>query len=101
LRNRYPSYDIADRLANEWKNDGACKGSPPGMFHPHDEAPGVRSRAQMLALRTQVEACKVVCRGCPVRDRCLQYALENGEVGIWGGTDDRERTLMRRRGRVA
>ena len=29
---------------------------------------------------------KQVCRGCVVREDCLEYALANGQnVGIWGG----------------
>ncbi len=39
----------------------------------------------------------VVCRGCMVRDERLAYALEDDELlGIWGGTTDRERRVMRR-----
>lgn len=39
---------------------------------------------------------KKVCRGCPVKDQCLEYALEHGELGIWGGTSERERRRLRR-----
>jgi WhiB family transcriptional regulator, redox-sensing transcriptional regulator len=35
---------------------------------------------------------KMICRACPVRDECLDYALEHGErFGIWGGLTERER----------
>ena len=36
------------------------------------------------------------CGMCPVRVECLDYAIVNHEVGIWGGTSDAERRLMRR-----
>ena len=52
---------------------------------------------------------KEVCRGCVVREECLEYALTNGEkFGIWGGMSERERrrirrarALARRRGEIA
>jgi WhiB family redox-sensing transcriptional regulator len=35
---------------------------------------------------------KAVCRQCPVRAECLEYALEHGErFGVWGGLTERER----------
>ena len=41
---------------------------------------------------------KEVCRGCVVREDCLEYALANGEkFGIWGGLSERERRKIRRR----
>lgn len=39
---------------------------------------------------------KRVCRECPVRAECLEYALENGEgFGIWGGLTERERRRIK------
>jgi WhiB family redox-sensing transcriptional regulator len=40
---------------------------------------------------------KAVCIACPVRMQCLQQALENDELGIWGGTTELERKSMRRK----
>lgn len=32
-----------------------------------------------------------LCFSCPVRDKCLKYALENKELwGVWGGKDEAE-----------
>lgn len=50
------------------------------------------------------EAKKVCASGCPLRDFCLQYALENGEeYGIWGGMSaiERKRLLRADRDRAA
>ena len=42
---------------------------------------------------------KRICAACPVRDDCLQYALENDErFGIWGGLSERERRRAKRVG---
>lgn len=41
---------------------------------------------------SQVEDAKAICNGCPVRDACLQWALETGQdTGVWGGLSEQER----------
>ena len=45
---------------------------------------------------------KEVCRGCVVREDCLEYALVQGEkFGIWGGMSERERRRLRRQRALA
>ncbi len=40
---------------------------------------------------------KAICAGCPVRQPCLEFALEQREVfGVWGGLSERERRTLRR-----
>jgi len=57
---------------------GNCAEKPPSVFFPSD---GVG-----------VEVAKRVCADCPVRNQCLEYALENRiDHGVWGGTSERER----------
>ena len=39
-----------------------------------------------------------LCDTCPVRRECLEFALADESLtGLWGGTTDMERRLMRRR----
>lgn len=39
-----------------------------------------------------VAAAKRICEDCPVKQRCLDYALDNKiEFGVFGGTSERER----------
>ena len=38
-----------------------------------------------------------ICRACPVREQCLQYALDNQEAwGLWGGLLPHQRRRLRR-----
>lgn len=47
--------------------------------------------------RTNVEA-KAICRGCPVVDACLQYALDAAmPYGIWGALTTAERRALVRK----
>jgi WhiB family redox-sensing transcriptional regulator len=40
---------------------------------------------------------KKVCRACPVRTECLEYAMDVPvDHGIWGGMTERERRRYRR-----
>jgi WhiB family redox-sensing transcriptional regulator len=48
------------------------------------------------------EPAKRVCRQCPVKAECLDYAVENKiRFGVWGGTSERERQGLRRRREAA
>lgn len=65
-----------------WTQSAACVGMPTEMFFP--------GRGESAS------AAKVVCEVCPVAEPCLDYALRITEKhGIWGGTSERERRMMR------
>ncbi|NDB17969.1 MAG: WhiB family transcriptional regulator [Actinobacteria bacterium] len=73
----------------EWRHDAACRDSDPELFFP------IGNTGPALI---QIEQAKQVCRTCPVISECLQWALDSGqEAGVWGGTSEDERRLMRRR----
>jgi WhiB family redox-sensing transcriptional regulator len=44
----------------------------------------------------QVAEAEAVCARCAVQRACRQWALEQGEHGIWGGTTESERDNERR-----
>ncbi len=68
----------------EWQRQANCMGVDPDLFFPERGA--------------STREAKEVCRGCVVREDCLEYALTNGEkFGIWGGVSERERRKIRRR----
>lgn len=56
------------------------------------------SRADWYAERGTEEhdAAMTVCRHCPVRSDCLEYALATGEqYGLWGGASPAQRDRIR------
>lgn len=66
-----------------WQAQANCMGVDPDLFFPERGA--------------STREAKAVCRGCVVREDCLEYALANGEkFGIWGGLSERERRRVRR-----
>jgi WhiB family redox-sensing transcriptional regulator len=72
----------------EWMAQGACREYPPEVFFPADSL--------------GVDAARAICAGCPVREPCLEYALENRvEHGVWGGTSERARVRIARQRRAA
>jgi len=46
----------------------------------------------------KVSQAKKICQACPIRNQCLEYALETNEVfGIWGGLTYKQRLRLKRR----
>jgi WhiB family redox-sensing transcriptional regulator len=74
-----------------WQDKAACLGLDVQLFFGADE--------EQQAEREAREAkAKAVCESCPVRRECLDYALGNSvRYGIWGGLNEKERALERRR----
>ena len=74
-----------------WRRSAACREVDPAVFFPVGlTGPAIR----------QIADAKAICRGCPVRLVCLQYALANHhDDGVWGGYDEGERRDLRRRWR--
>ena len=71
-----------------WMADGLCRDKPPAVFFPSD---GVG-----------VDRARKICASCPVRELCLEYALDNRiDHGVWGGTSERERRRILKRRRIA
>ena len=71
-----------------WHDFANCLGVDPDLFFPERGA--------------STREAKEVCRGCIVREDCLEYALQNGEkFGIWGGMSERERRRIRRQRALA
>lgn len=68
-----------------WATFAACKGEEGMTFFPQNK----REEASALA----------ICGICPVREDCLDHALETNErFGVWGGTTEKERRKLARIG---
>lgn len=78
---------LAITAIGPWAARARCADTDPEIFFPPGDDPATQARQ--------------ICRQCPVRDDCLDYALDAGEqYGIWGGLDPAERRNLRRRQRV-
>ena len=72
-----------DGVDRAWQSRANCMGVDPELFFPERGA--------------STREAKEVCRGCVVREDCLEFAIANGEkFGIWGGMSERERRRVRR-----
>lgn len=72
----------------DWMDDAACADQSSTKFFTRDEP-----RARESDLKEGL----AICRTCPVRSECLDFALEmNCKHGLWGGYTSRERQRMRR-----
>jgi WhiB family transcriptional regulator, redox-sensing transcriptional regulator len=66
--------------ATDWYDDAACQGLGFTDFFDGDA----------------LAAGRRICVSCPVRAKCLQFAINNGiTAGIWGGLTPAERRSAR------
>ena len=73
----------------DWFDDAACREVDTAVFFPASDA--------------DADAAKAICASCPVREECLEFALESRPPeGVWGGLTPIERhRLIRRRQKAA
>jgi len=74
-------------LAEQWMIHAACAGTHRDVFFPENGA--------------HVRPAKALCARCPVRDACLEYALNDPALhivgtGVWGGTTPPQRRRLAR-----
>ncbi len=79
----------AQPIDETWQMRASCRGPqsavffPPSTFERKDEKLGREGRA------------KEICRTCPARRPCLDYAIAIREPhGIWGGLNEAERKQL-------
>jgi WhiB family redox-sensing transcriptional regulator len=77
----------AGGAASYWRDGAACRHHDPELFFPEVTAGPAQREA---------DRAKQVCRSCPMRAPCLDFALRHGlAFGIWGGTTAEERRGIR------
>jgi WhiB family transcriptional regulator, redox-sensing transcriptional regulator len=77
-----------DDDVEDWRDDAACRDTDPDLFFPvGTTGPAIE----------QIEAAKAVCFQCDAREACLEFAIvSNQDSGVWGGTSEEERRVLRR-----
>jgi WhiB family transcriptional regulator, redox-sensing transcriptional regulator len=74
-----------------WFDDAACKGKTSLMFpKEHKDI-------------TYIAKARAMCKGCPVRPQCLDYALEFPPAdmhGVWAGLTSRQLAAEQRKRKV-
>jgi WhiB family transcriptional regulator, redox-sensing transcriptional regulator len=65
--------------------DRNCNGLPTDAFYPPRHG------------TSEAHIAKRVCHRCPLEQTCLDWAVDHYETGVWGGTSDTERAVIRRR----
>ena len=69
-----------------WRQHAACNGADLSLFFPAGEE------------KTLTAPALKVCAGCPVKQACLDYAIETNQTdGVWGGMTGPDRRRLRRR----
>ena len=77
-----------DDLKQDWRVTATCRDLDPDLFFPV----GVTGVAV-----EQIDAAKAYCSTCSARAACLDFAITtNQEYGVWGGTTEDERRVLRR-----
>jgi hypothetical protein len=68
-----------------WMERGTCRNAPQDQFFPEKTFGGNQYK----------KVIETYCNVCPVKKSCLNFALDNYELGIWGGTTTRARIAIR------
>jgi WhiB family transcriptional regulator, redox-sensing transcriptional regulator len=73
---------------DDWRDGAACRDTDPDLFFP------VGTTGPAL---DQIDSAKAVCRKCDAQSACLEFAIvTNQDSGVWGGTSEEERRVLRR-----
>lgn len=85
---RRSAHGLTTHRGPDWRDEMACREEDPELFFPKGyEGPWALVIAQA----------KAVCNRCPVREQCLQFALDEGiKDGIFGALTAEERVSFRR-----
>ena len=72
----------------------SCSNTDPELFFPQERE---YINGKIYNFYENLAEAKKICESCPLRIQCLEYALKNAEYGVWGGTTEEQRHLLRRR----
>ena len=75
-----PDLDF-DLSRYDWHDAAACRGLDSEIFFPEKGQPTLRAKA--------------ACAVCPVREQCLEHALETDAWGVWAGSSLTDRRKLK------
>jgi WhiB family redox-sensing transcriptional regulator len=75
--------------------EAPCAETDPEMFFA-EERQDPRNPNKIVSVYRNEKGAKAVCFSCEYRFECLQLALEENLIGIWGGTTENERRNIKR-----
>lgn len=74
--------------SQDWRDQAVCVGVPSTVFFP-----------EMPQMTTAWDVARRLCGSCPVREKCLEFALRYEDLedrwGMYGGLTPNERNLIR------
>lgn len=76
---------LGNWAGQDWMAKATCHGKTHLFFAPVAERPQARTRREAKAAE--------LCRVCPARQQCRDFARDRREFGYWGGENEEERTL--------
>ena len=79
---------LIDVNSDDWMNHAECKGRTADMFPRHHKD------------ITYITQARLICSECPVKQKCLEYALEFPPAdmhGVWAGLTSRQLAAEQRR----
>ncbi len=76
----------------------ACASADPELFFPQEIEV---SPNKIVSKYVNLSKAKEVCASCPLALQCLEFALRNAEIGIWGGTTESQRESLRKRNGIS
>ena len=71
----------------------ACNGQPTNWWFP--ERTG-KTNEEMRLIFANTKKAISICKTCESAAECLQYSIENHEIGIWGGMGEKSRKRARK-----
>lgn len=87
---RLPSYLEIPKFILE--GTPACSNVDPELFYPQEIE---ITKTKVVTKYINATAAKKICGDCPLKLKCLEYALNNEEIGIWGGTTEYQREELK------
>lgn len=72
----------------------SCAEVDPELFFPQEVEV---SSTKVVSKYVNLASAKQICSTCPLSLQCLEYALNNYQIGVWGGTTESQREGLRKK----